>query len=227
MARKLPPPPDGWVLVKSNAYGEHYRRKRGSIKPAELNDALKLSNALMADADVYAKAIKDALDPFREKFEDGTMWSRLVKLFKKQLKKNGRVELKALEEFECHKRFHLRRILHRQLSVSMSDQNNTLEVEAMTYGALKARWEKADDYRQILIVVFYDTKLDAKVSSDTVILPLGKTKRNVQKVSLAIPDQSVTAIITLRCDFWRNEGTAGGNSRRGMEILQVVDLQKS
>jgi len=227
MARKLPPPPEGWVLVKSDAYGDHYRRKRGTVKPVELNDALKLSNKLMADADVYAKAIKDALDPFREKFEDGTMWSRLVKLFKRQLKKNGRVELKALEEFECHKKFHLRRILHRQLSVSVSDQNKTLEVEAMTYGALKARWEKAEDYRQILIVVFYDAKLDANVFSDTVILPLGKSKRNVQKVSLAIPDQSVTALIALRCDFWHNEGPAGGNSRRGMEILQIVDVLKS
>jgi hypothetical protein len=215
------------VLVRSDAYGDHYRRKRGTVKPVELNDALKLSNALMADADVYAKAIKDALDPFREKFEDGSMWSRLVKLFKRQLKKNGRVELKALEEFECHEKFHLRRILHRQLSVSVFEQNKTLEVEAMTYGALKARWEKAEDYRQILIVVFYDAKLDATVSSDTVILPLGKSKRNVQKLSLAIPDQSVTAIITLRCDFWRNEGPAGGNSRRGMEILQVVDLRQS
>ncbi len=63
MSRKLPPAPEGWVLVKSNAYGDHYRRKRGTVKPAGLNEALKLSNELMANADVYAKAIKDALDP--------------------------------------------------------------------------------------------------------------------------------------------------------------------
>lgn len=96
----------------------------------------------------------------------------------------------------------------------------------MTYGAIKARWENAEEYRQILIVVFYDAQFNATTASETVVLPLGKSARNKQKVNFAIPRRAVTALIVMRCDFWRNEGTAGGNSRRGMEILKVMDVRK-
>jgi hypothetical protein len=226
MSRKLPPAPDGMVLVRSKAYGDHYRRKRGTVKPARLNDDLKLSTKLIGAADQYAKAVKDALDPFREDFKDGKLWQRLVRLFKKQLREVRQVDLKALEEFECHTLFPLVRILHRDITASVSAQRKTLEVEVMTYGDVKADWEKAADYRQILIVVFYDAKLDADVVSETVYFPLGQEKRNKQKVSFSIPPKAVTALVALRCDFWRKGRPAGGNGRKGMEILRVVEVRR-
>lgn len=227
MARKLPPAPEGMVLVKSEAYGEHYRRKRGTVKQARLNDDLKLSTKLIGEANKHAKAVKDALDPFRVKFEDGRLWGRLVGLFKKQLGKDGHVDYKALEEFQCHTRFPLVRILRRDITASVSAKHKALEVEAMTYGAVKARWEKAEQYRQILIVVFYNARLDADVASDTVYFPLGKEKRNKQQVRFPIPRKAVTALIALRCDFWGNGGPVGGNGRKGMEILCVVDVRQA
>lgn len=211
------------VVVNSAAYGKHKRSKRGTIKPAVLNDDLKASSEHLTRANVYAKLVKDALDPFRDKFQDGTMWSRLVKLFKKQIRDNGIVDFTALAEFQCHQKFALTSILNREISAAV--ENDVLRVEATTHADVKARWEKADRYRQILFVCVYDGKRKVHVESDTVFLPLSKSKTNKQELSFPVPKGSVTAWIGIRCDFWHDGSAAGGNSRKGMEIVTVVDLR--
>lgn len=225
MAKKLPPPPEGKILVRSEAYGDHYRNERGSVTEAELNEAMKLSSELTPKANAYAKAVKDALDPFRKEFKDGTLWSRLVSLFKIQLGSEGLVDFKALEQFQCHKQYPLDRILHREITTSLIEEGKTLEVKALTYGGVKTRWEKAEEYRQILIVVFLANDLVQDVRSDTVYLPLGIEKRNEQNVRFSIPPGMILAMIALRCDFWSDGGPAGGQGRKGMEILKVLDLR--
>ena len=220
--RKLPPPPEGHVLVHSEAYGDHYRKKRKE-KP-KLSDDMKNSSTNMKDANLYAKAVKDALDPFRKKIEDGKLWNRLVSLFKKQLKKEGRVNLQALEQFQCHSKFPLTRFMHRQLTAVVSEESKTLQVKVTTYGDIKTKWEKAEEYRQILIVVFYNADLDADFESKTVYFPLGNEKRNNQQESFPIPGKAIIALVALRCDFWK-DGQVGGSGRKALEILRVMDLR--
>lgn len=220
--KQLGPPPEGYILVRSEKHGDFYRKKKSPEK-ATLNDALKASNKQLAAANVYAKAIKDALDPFRKNIEDGTLWNDLVSLFKKQIKNDGRINFKVLDEFECHSEFPLTRFMHREVTAMVSAEGKQLDVEVITYGDVRAKWEKAKEYRQILIVVFYDADLKSAIESKTVFFPLGNEKRNKQVESFTIPDKANMALLALRCDFWK-DGSVGGRPRRALEILKVVCL---
>ncbi|MEJ1240592.1 hypothetical protein WBG78_20785 [Chryseolinea sp. T2] len=224
-AKKIHPVGEGKILVKSKTYGDHPRNKRGTIKEAVLNDDMKLSGSQTKLANLYAKAVKDPLDPFREKFHDGTMWSTLLSLFKKQLWRDGLVDLKSLEEFQCHSEYPLTRLFQRKISASVSS-GATLDIEVITHGGVKRRSEKAKDYRQILIVIFYNDDFKPTVESETAFFKLGIDKRNKQNVSVPIPKGSIVALVALRCDHWK-DGLAGGFSRRGLEILKAIDLRTS
>jgi|GEM_PF-3353739 len=225
-SKRIHPVGEGKILVKSKRYGDHPRSKRGTIKVAVLNDDMKVSGDQTKLANRYAKAIKDPLDPFREMFHDGTMWTTLLSLFKRQLWRDGLVDLKALEEFQCHSEYPLTRLFQRKISASVSAQGVTLDVEVVTYGGIKTHSEKAKDYRQILIVIFYDDNFEPTVESETVFFKLGIEKRNKQNVSIRIPGGSIVALLALRCDHWKN-GPAGGYSSRGLEILKLIDLRIS
>ncbi|MGC3943272.1 MAG: hypothetical protein QM762_01825 [Chryseolinea sp.] len=223
-SKKIRPPGEGKIIVKSKRYGDHPRSKRGTIKEAVLNDKMKLSGSQTKLANQYAKAIKDPLDPFREMFYDGALWTTLLSIFKTQLSRQGVVDLKALEEFQCHSEYPLTRLFYRKISASVPSPGTTLDIEALTYGGVKTRSDKAKDYRQILIVIFYDDEFEPTVESETVFFKLGTEKRNKQSINVPIPKGSIAALIALRCDHWKN-GPAGGFSRRGLEILKAIDLR--
>ena len=153
------------------------------------------------------------------------MWSTLLSLFKKQLWRDGVIDLKALEQFQCHSEYPLTRLFQRKISASVSS-GATLDIEVITHGGVKTRADKAKDYRQILIVIFYNNDLETSVVSETAFFKLGVEKRNKQNASVPIPENSIAALVALRCDHWK-DGPAGGLSRRGLEILKAIDLRTS
>jgi hypothetical protein len=92
----------GITHVSSTAYGDHVRAARGTYTPVTLNESFKESGKALQLSNVFAKLIKDALDPYRANFKDGTLWRRLVSHFRQQLKDNNNgVDFRSLLGFQC------------------------------------------------------------------------------------------------------------------------------
>ena len=176
-------------------------------------------------ANSFAKVIKDPLEPFRKGFKDGTMWYRLVSFVKLQLRDKGFVDFHGLEKFDFHKRFKLSYLFYTELEASISiGPERTLNVIARSRCTLKLNRDKADSYQQTLIVLFLEADFTPVVISESVILPLEPVQDREQCTSWAIPNFAKTAIVALKCDFFVQGASVNRESRKGMQIMKVMDV---
>jgi hypothetical protein len=141
------------------------RRKRGSVKPAVLNGSLKKSVDLNPLSNACAKAFKDAIDPFRKDFSDGSMWSRLVGIFKKHFRNNPTFDFSLLEGFEIHRKFQSR--FHASAKVSfLLTEKPTMRVIVSSHCSVERERYNVDGYQQTLIVIFLYANLNATTFSE-------------------------------------------------------------
>jgi hypothetical protein len=97
----LPPCPDPnlYVAVKTKE-GVFWRRKRGTLKPAILNSALKKNAAALSVCSPVAKRIETVLEPYIKQVRMGRLHARMTSLLMKHYKQTGDVSLMALKEFD-------------------------------------------------------------------------------------------------------------------------------
>ncbi|MES2651096.1 MAG: hypothetical protein V4663_05120 [Bacteroidota bacterium] len=77
---------EGITFVDSTAYGAHSRAKRGTYTAVTLAEGMKISSSNQNEANLRAKIIFDAVNEFAPGFKEGTFWSRLISIFRKQKK---------------------------------------------------------------------------------------------------------------------------------------------
>ena len=73
----------GVTFVKSKRYGQHVRSKRGLYTKVKVNDSLKENNEQLSSAVSPAKLIFYAI---RDEHKDGTLWNRLLNIYRKKIK---------------------------------------------------------------------------------------------------------------------------------------------
>lgn len=144
---------DEMTQVNSRTYPEHLRRRRGSKKKAELNDAFKASGLDLQAANIVAKLIFDAIEPHRQNFKGGLMWQRLVSVFKAQYKERRAFNFLALTGFEIWKEHPLERFLAGQLSYKVSF-TQILQVRLLLLEHPDFKRKYVDAYRLSLIAFF-------------------------------------------------------------------------
>jgi len=145
------------TLVKSKRYGPHLRRKRGTVKPAPLNDQMKQSTQQMAKANIPAKAIFDAV---RQEHKDGELWNKLVALFRNQQKAGIPYNTTDLKGLECHSGFKLQKLMpctdqYFQLSQTADRMCLLLTLPAHPDWS-HMEWKEAFQYRLSAIAVYPD-----------------------------------------------------------------------
>ena len=143
--------------MDSKRYGPHVRARRGTNKPARLNDAMEKSSHRMALATMPAKAIFDAVRAFHK---DGELWNKLIAIFRRQIR-TGRpfnVIDPRFEKMECHETFTLDRLMcGTHYKISCAPQEDHLQVEL----SLQAhpdwsylKWKDPFQYQLSVIAVF-------------------------------------------------------------------------
>src|SRR5882724_6884777 len=90
------------TFVKSKRYGKHVRSKRGTIKPVSLNNSLEENTAELTSAVLPAKLVFNAI---RDEHKDGTLWTRLLNIYRKKLKVGSTPDLLCIKDLECSKEF--------------------------------------------------------------------------------------------------------------------------
>lgn len=94
----IPPCPDPqrYLLVKGK-YRYHWRLKRGTVKPAVLNDVMKNSAAITAKTNQAAKQMMSLLSVFTQRMKPGMATTRVAGAFKKAFLRNGRMDFSFME----------------------------------------------------------------------------------------------------------------------------------
>ncbi len=230
---------DDVVEVNSKVYGKHYRKPRGSKTPISLNNAFQKSVALNRLANPAAKAIKDALDPFRKEFKDGTMWSRLVGLFKIYLREKSTIDFSILEDFDLYKKPRIGNYFSFKFTVSTINQAEpSIHIELSTTPSDKLDKFKVKSYKQTIIIVFLDADHKATTFSNEINIPIVKTtvyskvlkkdqstnKANKQIKQVLIPTGTKWALIVVKCLPSRYGQSYGLMKLNRIKILKAYAL---
>ena len=120
------------TFVNSKRYGDHVRSKRGTIKPAVLNDALIVGKKRLAKANEMAQLVFHAV---RDEHKDGTLWSRLLSNFQMQLKEGVAPSVYSLADMECSLEYPLGWLLDNEdysLSVQQQKRKYYYTIEQTT-----------------------------------------------------------------------------------------------
>lgn len=230
---------DELINVHSRRYGTHKRRRRGSVKPALLNEAFQKSVTLNELVNATAKVIKDALDPYREGFRDGSMWSRLVGLLKKHLLQNPTPDFGILENFELYDKLFLHNSCHHKATGTIvGGPETSVRIELTTSPATNLIRFRATSYQQTLIGVFLDADHKATTRSECVMLPIKWSKqaatrprdeypvaeKNQQIAQWPIPAGTKTILLVVKCEPCRDNKLIERTKVRGMKIVKVFPV---
>ena len=210
-----------YTFVKSAKYGDHIRAKRGTHKKAKLNEAFKKQTQKVPGANLHAKIFKDAIDPYREKLKDGTMWSRLISMFMQQFDVHGKFDFGRMEPFEIHRKYTFENLFKSEPTITINKKESALQI-SLLYNKHPSFKESAevDGYRFSVTVVFPDLKKKTAkaVSEDSDIIKRGEKIEPVN-IQVPIPRGAKSFLVCVRIDGCRNGKVDGPMTTKGMRMV--------
>lgn len=219
----------GMTFVKSNVYGDHIRAPRGTHKPAELNEAFQQSSSRLIHANLAAKIVKDALDPYRENFKGGLLWQRLLSQFRKQLKDIGEIDFSAFEPVEVHDKYPLSRFLRVTPKTEYDADKRELHIQ-LNYGQhpRPRHMKYMDGYTITVIGIFPDLEQKTAMTSD-VCSPVIKLSSPYDKLDLIlpVPPKATAYILCVKVEAYTGSEICNQTLNKGMRIESAGKIATS
>lgn len=98
---------DNLTWVHSKAYGDHVRRKRGTVKKAVLNKTMVESKNRLLHVNQIASLIFKGINEHK----DGKLWPRLLSKLRLQIREYNYNDVSCLLKMECHQKHTLDKML--------------------------------------------------------------------------------------------------------------------
>lgn len=112
------------TFVNSKAYGDHVRHRRGTFKPAVLNETMEQSKHRLMQVNETASLIFKSICEHK----DGTLWPRLLSALRRQLKETNFNDVHCLLNLECHARHRLDNMLRSHWRVDTTIVKHQLHI---------------------------------------------------------------------------------------------------
>lgn len=209
----------GVTYVKTRRFGKYARAQRGSIKPATLNDKMKESSDRMVAANVPAKFIFDAL---KEEHKDGTLWTRLLSIYRKQIKEGLMPDVQCLERLECAIEFPLHHIVS-DYKMTSSIVDGMMKVDLQL--KYEPSWKKVkyvDGYQVSIIVLFVDMKkLEMDGSMGYGPVTTKGTELKPMHFEFEVPAMAKEYLLLLKVEGAENGKVVKQEHVRGMRVVEV------
>jgi len=222
------------IIVNSKAYGKHERAPRFTYTPRTESPSLKKFSDLNGRVNGIAKAINDASKPFRQDIKDGTMWSRLVGILKKDLNADPELDLRFLSNFEFRAKHNFSRFYHASLSSTLGDSKLTVEINSASADIINKY--KASHYEQTLVIVFINKEIATVTNTHSRIFPVVSKelpkKRGVKQKYLYdtnkdaarfdVPLDTTTILIAVKCKPLK-DGICKNPAGSAFAVLEVIE----
>jgi hypothetical protein len=143
---------DDKIIVNSEAYGPHTRKKR---KAGPVNKAMKESGKQLAQSNLAASAIKQAVDPYRQNFYYGQLWQRLLAVYKEMFKQ-GEYDHSRLVGLNLHDDHRLEKRTSLQAAYTCHAGNVTFTLSSKNQHPNFKELAYVDGYRFSLLVLYFN-----------------------------------------------------------------------
>jgi hypothetical protein len=219
----MSPLPDGskyvWVTTKE---GSFWRRKRGSVKPAPVNDVLARNAEASKVTGPAAKRIVDKLRPFFGGLQTGRLTVRIIGALRKALNQKGAIDFTNLDGMELQPEYPLNNLLLVPYIVNQTDRSLRILIP-IEKGGVKQYNNIVSDYYFEAVVVEGDATKDNSLRVDSVqsqVYPIGDDKKQCELI-LDLPAQKGPWMLLLKISCHEGNEMAVHPSHYGMKVVKV------
>jgi hypothetical protein len=217
------------TFVKSRAYGDHVRAKRGTYKKAKLNQGMKEGSARLKEANVPAKLFKDAIDPYRKDLIDGTMWQRLTSLFRRQLKDDGKVDFTRIVGFEIHSRYTFEKFMEVPSVEYRRVNSATLQID-LKYATHPSftKTKYVDGYQLSVIAIYGDLKKKKSAKTKVFTSPVIDLSAEAMgfQANLEIPRGAETFLLCVKLAGCEKGKVSNTHTTKGIRVIDAANVLK-
>jgi len=198
-----PPPPTGqyvWVKTKEGGF---WRMKRGSYRPAQLNEAyLQSSNAMKITAPA-ASRIRRRLSPYLSRLDTGRLNARISARLRKALKEGGKLSFAYLKGMDIQPQYPLEKLLKAWVHVEQDAQEIAVNIAVKEYTITRHNGIVTAYYFE-LILLWGDAGSDKGLRVEDVDSPvyrIGEDYNTECRLNLVLPPagQPWMALLKVSC----------------------------
>lgn len=193
VSKEYPPcpgDPKDHVLVKSRE-GMHWRRKRGTVKPAGLNAGFQASSEATKMIAPASKRILAALQPYLGGLDKGRLNNRIGNALRRSLKENNRLELSYLKGIELQREHPLAEMVQVDYLVFIDQKTVRIEIPVEP-GTVKPFNRLVSDYYFEAILLYGDPGKEKALKTDSAESPLYPIDGEIRTkcvLTLSIPEK--------------------------------------
>ena len=218
-----PPPPSGqyvWVKTKEGGF---WRMKRGSYRPALLNEAYqKGSNAMKISAPAAGRIIR-RLSPYLSRLDTGRLNARISGRLRKALKEQGRLCLTSLQGMDMQPQHRLEKLLQADALVKVDAQEITVSIPVKEY-TIKRHSGIVTAYYFELILLWGDAGSDKSLRVEEADSPVYRVEEDYStecRLNLVLPPEGQPWIALLKVSCIEGREMAAAPRNYGMKVIAV------
>jgi len=219
-----PPPADGhrYVLVRTKE-GPYWRKKRGTVKKAELNEVFQRNAEATSLASPVAKRIKGKLEEFFNGLDTGRFIANISAKLKKTYLTTGAWNFSLLEGYDLQPDHPLTELFRGNYYIIKNKDELTIRIP-IDKEIVKRHNKLVTDYYFGSIILYGDPskKNDLLIESETSKLypATGKFKTECN-LSLSLPAKKTPWMILLKLSCLEGNTPAAHPRHYGMKVVKV------
>lgn len=217
----LPPAnADDYILVKTKE-GKYWRRKRGTVKKAALNQSLKKNAELTAVCSPAAKRISEKLSEYLRGLDTGRFIANVSAKLKRSVNRNGKMDFSFFDGYDLQPDYPITRLMDGGCSVI--EIKGLLNVK-VNPNSVKCRSNLLTDFYFDAVLLYGDpsSKNKLRIESDTSpVYTFSKELNNDCSLTLALPAKKIPWMMLLRVTCREGNIPAVASRHHGMKVYKV------
>lgn len=182
--------PDDYQLVVTRE-GKYWRKKRGRVRPANLNYKFQGNTDVMSVVSPAARRVMVAMEPFMRGIRRGRLNNRISSAFRKSLEEEGCLRLSYLKGLEFQREHPMDLMVRGQYPVLVSDRRVRVELDSEKI-YVEPQNPLVTDFYFELVLLYGNVNEDGGLRTECVDSPLFAYrggKKTVCVLELDLPEE--------------------------------------
>lgn len=222
--RQLPPCPDPerYVVVKTDE-GYYWRRKRGTVRKATVNEAFARNAETAKITRPATVRLFNKLEPFIRGLKMGKKHMTIAGLFMKTYNKNGVIDFSMLKGQELNDANTLDKIFHGEYKAEIQHDHVQVMLQFKN-GTVKRQNTLVTDYYFEVVLVSGDLTKDKKLfveGESSELFAFGQKKLSDCKLELPLPRKKIPWMLLLKVNCHEGNELAYHPKNYAMKVVAV------
>jgi hypothetical protein len=220
--KPVPPCPDPGLFTLVELEERYiWKRKRGSVSPALLNDSLSKNASLTKITNAASRRIFTRLEPFLRGLDKGYAQACVSGRLKKSMNARGKMDFHFLEGFDFQQKHPLEQLLLQPVSVVITKGEVVLTVPVGKY-AIKRNSQLVTGYYFEAILLYGDVSKERGVHIDSVESKLYDfNDKGSCVLRLELPVRKVPWMVLLKVSCVEGNELAVHPKHYGLKVVKV------